>query len=621
MNVVDIKSPEDIKHLDIKELDTLSADIRDFLIDSISKTGGHLSSNLGIVELTIAMHYVFHSYTDKFIYDVGHQSYVHKILTGRAKEFPTLRQFGGMSGFQKRSESPHDPWEAGHSSTSLSAALGFAVARDLNKKDYQVLPVIGDGALANGMSFEALNQIGSEKRKMVIIFNDNEMSISKNVGAMSHMYTRLRASKGYTGLKKDISGYLSHNKVGNVLLDSMRNIKNNIKNTVVDSSFFNEFGLDYIGPVNGHDMKELVNVLESVKDHQGPIVVHVITTKGKGYSFAENDHSGKWHGVSKFNVETGQFLSSIPLNHLDWSSVLSEALIELAKQNQDILALTPAMSSGSKLEKFAHVYPDRFFDCGIAEEHAVTFAAGLAANGKRPFISVYSSFLQRAYDQINHDVARMRLPVVFGVDRSGIVGEDGATHHGVFDISAFRSIPNLIISQPMDSNEARNLLYTAFQQEQPFLLRIPRGNVAYKPQPFKAIEIGSWTSWEASDTPELIVITYGNDVEKVIQKAKVNEVNIRVVNARFIKPLDEVMLNEILTLNLPVILYETDMLAGGLSSAILEFQNDRKISKAIKRIGIQDHFVTHGSIPQLRKLEHIDITTLFDEITKGLACD
>lgn len=619
MKITDIQSPKDIKTLNINELEVLAEDIRTFLIDSISKTGGHLSSNLGIVELTLAMHYVYNSSNDKFIYDVGHQSYVHKILTGRAKDFPTLRQFDGLAGFQKRYESEHDPWEAGHSSTSLSAALGFAVARDLNHDDFQVLPVIGDGAMANGMSFEALNQIGSEKRKMVIVFNDNEMSISKNVGAMSHVFTRLRASKGYTGFKRDLSNYLSHNKVGNAVLDSMRNLKNNIKNTVVDSSFFDEFGLDYIGPVDGHDLKELIRVFDAVKNHDGPIVVHVITTKGKGYEYAENDDSGKWHGVGKFNVKTGQSLSSVPFNHLDWSSILSEGLVELAKDDSSIVALTPAMCSGSKLLKFSETYPERFFDCGIAEEHAMTFAAALAEAKKRPFISIYSSFLQRSYDQVNHDVARMDLPVVIAVDRAGIVGEDGETHHGVFDISTFRSTPNLIITQPKDADEARNLLYSGFQQNHPWMIRIPRGTVEYKPKPFEEIELGTWTIWKFSDYVDATVIAYGDDVDKIIQKAKVNEINIAVVNARFLKPMDTEMLQTLFNDDKPLIVYETDMLAGGLSSAILEFKNDEGYAKQVKRMGIKDHYVTHGSIPQLRKHEHIDINSLFDLIVKEIS--
>jgi len=619
MKITDIKSPRDIKVLNISELEVLAQDIRTFLIDSIAKTGGHLSSNLGIVELTLAMHYVFHSSDDKFIYDVGHQSYVHKILTGRANQFPTLRQFNGLSGFQKRYESEHDVWEAGHSSTSLSAALGFAVSRDLNKEQFQILPIIGDGALASGMSFEALNQIGSEKRKMVIVFNDNEMSISKNVGAMSHIFTRLRASKHYTGFKRDLSNYLGNKKMGTALLDSMRNIKNNIKNTVVDSSFFDEFGLDYIGPVDGHDLKELIRVFDAVKNHDGPIVVHVITTKGKGYKYAENDELGKWHGVGKFNVETGQSLSSIPFNHMDWSNVLSQGLIELASEDSSIVAITPAMCAGSKLIGFAKKYPDRFFDCGIAEEHAMTFAAALAATNKHPFISIYSSFLQRAYDQVNHDVARMNLPVVIGVDRAGIVGEDGETHHGVFDIAAFRSIPNLIITQPKDADEARNLLYTAFQQKHPWMIRIPRGSVEYKPKPFEIVPFGTWNIWYYSKQVAMYVIAYGDDVDKIIQKAKVNEVNIAVINARFLKPLDTKILDQIFNDDLPILVYESDMLAGGLSSAILEYKNDQGYAKGVKRIGIQDHFVSQGSIPLLRKEEAIDMNTLFAYIMKEIS--
>ncbi|MEG0275235.1 MAG: 1-deoxy-D-xylulose-5-phosphate synthase, partial [Longicatena sp.] len=415
MNLYDIKEPQDIKDLSFAQLADLSQQIRLFLVQSIAKTGGHLSSNLGIVELTIALHYVFDSPKDRFLFDVGHQSYVHKILTGRAGQFSTLRQYKGIAGFQKRKESEHDVWEAGHSSTSLSAALGMAVARDLNHDTYQVLPVIGDGALSGGMAIEALNQIGSEQRNMVIIFNDNNMSISKNVGAMDETFTKLRMSKPYNTLKDDLKSSLSTTKLGNSVLKTMTNMKNAVKENVVDTSIFGDFNLDYIGPVDGHDIKSLVKVLNIAKHHEGPIVVHVMTKKGKGYRYAEDDSEGKWHGVSQFDPETGQTLSKLPAGHLNWSEVISETLLDLAKQNEDIVAITPAMKGGSKLDKFFQELPQRSFDCGIAEEHAMTFAAGLAVSGKRPFISVYSSFLQRAYDQINHDVARMELPVVIGI--------------------------------------------------------------------------------------------------------------------------------------------------------------------------------------------------------------
>jgi len=618
MKIGEIRSPKDIKQLNTKQLNDLASEIRNFLISSIAKNGGHLSSNLGIVELTLALHYVFDSPKDKIFFDVGHQCYTHKILTGRANKFPTLRQYEGLSGFQKRKESEHDVWEAGHSSTSLSAALGFAVARDLKQQNYQVIPVIGDGAMASGMSFEALNQIGSEKRKMMIIFNDNNMSISGNVGAFSTACTHLRASKGYNTLKRDLSSRLSSTKIGDRVLGTLKSVKDNIKNTVVDGSIFTELGLDYIGPIDGHNIEEMINIFNSIKNHEGPIVVHVITKKGKGYTYAENDKEGKWHGVSKFDIESGKAISSLPQHHLNWSSVLSETLIRLAKNDENIVALTPAMSQGSKLDKFASIYPERFFDCGIAEEHAITFAGALSQEGIKPFISVYSSFLQRAYDQMNHDIGRMDLPIVVGVDRSGLVGDDGETHHGVFDISMLYSIPNLIITMPKDSNEAQDLMYSAFKQLQhPYLIRIPRGSCYYKEKQFEEIECGSWSKFETNaDSSNLIVITYGNDVDKIINKAISNNLAITVVNARFIKPLDITMLNDLLSTDLPILVYEGDMLHGGLSSAILEYCNDHGYTKNIIRYGIKDHFVPQGSLPQLRKREKIDLTTLFDEIER-----
>lgn len=619
MNIFDIKGPSDIKTLSYAQLEDLAQQIRIFLIESIAKTGGHLSSNLGVVELTLAMHYVFDSPQDKFIFDVGHQSYVHKILTGRAGQFTQLRQYKGIAGFQKRKESDHDAWEAGHSSTSLSAALGMCVARDLDHQHFQVVPVIGDGALTGGMAMEALNQIGSEQRNMVIIFNDNNMSISQNVGAMDETFTRLRTSKPYNTLKEDLKGALSTSKMGKSVLTSMKNIKNAVKENVVDTSIFGDFNLDYIGPVDGHDIRRLIKVLEIARRHDGPIVVHVLTKKGKGYPFAEEDKEGKWHGVSQFDPKTGLSLSRMPAGQKSWSEVISCTLCELAKMNEDIVAITPAMKSGSKLSNFFTAYPNRSFDCGIAEEHAMTFAAGLAASGKHPFLSVYSSFLQRAYDQISHDVARMKLPVVIGIDRCGLVGEDGETHHGVFDIAMLRHIPNLILSQPKDAIEAQQLLYTAFSQKAPFAIRYPRGNTPFhKLEHYDALPIGSWTTWQYGHDSKLCVITYGDNVDKVISKAKVNALPITVVNARFFKPLDETMLEEICQLEIPVIIYETDVLAGGLSSAILEFANDHGYAKHFIRIGIHDHFVEHGSMPQLKKVEHLDINTLCDIIASYL---
>ena len=625
MKISDIKTPKDIQGLSYQQLNELAAEIRQFLITNIARTGGHLSSNLGVVELTMAIHYVFDSPNDKVFFDVGHQSYVHKILTGRASQFSTLRQFNGLSGFQKRKESAHDPWEAGHSSTALSAALGMAVARDLNHECHQIIPVVGDAAMAGGLSVEALNEIGFEQRNMVIIFNDNNMSISKNVGALNDTFTRLRTSKPYNDLKHDLTGILSSSKSGESILNVMRNVKNKVKKNIVDSSFFSELNLDYIGPVDGHDFKNLIKTLKIARNHSGPIVVHVITEKGKGYSFAEKDETGKWHGVSQFNPKTGEFLSQLPETHCSWSEIISKTVLDLAKKDRNIMAVTPAMISGSKLETFFHEFPTRSLDCGIAEDHAAVLAASLANSGKRPFLAIYSSFLQRAYDQMNHELARMDLPVVVGIDRCGLVGEDGATHHGVYDIQLLRALPNFILAQPKDAQEAQNLVYTAFKQNHPFAIRYPRGSASYqKVEAYEAIPIGSWTRWQYNQHSRCIVFAYGPDVDRIISKASINSLEIMLINTRFFKPLDTDMLLECIGLNLPMIIYENDILIGGLSSAILEFCNDQNIQANFERMGIKDHFVEHGSLNTLRKNEQIDLTSLFDEILSILrnkSCD
>ena len=614
MHVYDISGPADIRQLSIEELEALAAEIRAFLIESISRTGGHLSSNLGIVELTLALHVVFDSPRDRILFDVGHQSYVHKILTGRARQFSTLRQYKGLSGFQKRHESEHDCWEAGHSSTSLSAALGMAVARDLNGEHYHIVPVIGDGAMASGMSMEALNQIGGEERNMIIIFNDNSMSISRNVGAMDVAFTRLRTSRSYTTLKNDLQQGLSTSRFGRSLLKGMKNFKNAIKDNVVDTSIFGEFNLDYIGPINGHDLSELIKVLKVAKQHKGPIVVHVLTKKGKGYPYAENDKEGAWHGVAPFDPNSGKPLAALPAGHCSWSEAIARILCDLARDDRDIVAITPAMKAGAKLDGFAREFPQRFFDCGIAEEHAMTFAAGLAASGKRPFISVYSSFLQRAYDQINHDVARMKLPVVIGIDRCGLVGEDGETHHGVFDITMLHAIPNLIMAQPKDVQEARALMKTAFSCAQPFCIRYPRGSVPYTKEEGEPAPVGTWTRWAPQREARVCVISYGSDIDRIISKVRANDMPVEIINARYFKPLDEAMLDDILYRSISVIVYESDMLDGGLSSAILQYINDHRICCHLIRIGIGDHYVEQGSIPQLRRAEKIDMNTLFKEL-------
>lgn len=551
-----------IQSLSLDELEKLAASIRAFLIQSISQTGGHLSSNLGVVELTIALHYVFHSPQDQMIFDVGHQSYTHKILTGRMDQFSTLRQKDGLSGFQKRKESIHDPWEAGHSSTSLSAALGLAIARDMQHKDHQVIAIIGDGALSGGMAFEALQDIGSKQRKMIIVCNDNRMSISEN----------------NAGFEK---GFL-------------------------DRSLFESCGLDYVGPLNGHDLKALIQTFESIKDHQGPIVVHVLTQKGKGYPLAEIDMEGNWHGVGPFDVASGKMKKS----GYSWSALMADALMELAQKNEKIVAITPAMAQGSKLYGFQKAFPDRFFDCGIAEQHAITMASAMAQGGIRPFVSVYSSFLQRAFDSLLHDASRMDLPIVIGVDRAGLVGADGETHQGVFDIRMMEMMPHMILSQPKDGKEARNLLYTAFLQKHPFAIRYPRGGVEKTDTAFERIPIGSWTKKIVGSHPFCIVITYGPKVDVLIQKAKEEKLSLVVVNARFFKPVDEKMLAALDQMDLPILVWETDQI-GSLSDVIR-----RTIWKPITVIGIGDHFVEQGDIPSLEKEEHIDVDTVIRVVKK-----
>jgi 1-deoxy-D-xylulose-5-phosphate synthase len=614
-----IKNPDFIKDLSVNEMKELAKDLRYFLIDNVSKTGGHLSSNLGVVELTIALLYVFAAEKDKIFFDVGHQSYVYKILTGRGDRFSTLRQWKGLSGFQKREESSYDVWEAGHSSTSLSAALGMAIARDLDQLDYDIVPIIGDGSIGSGMSFEALNHIGSSGKKVIVILNDNNMSISSNVGAVTQRLERLRSSKGYNVVKQEVKDVLSHNTVGEKVLGGLTNVRDYIKRTVFDSTLFDELGFRYFGPVDGHNFKELIRVFNIAKKVEHPVVIHVVTKKGKGYSFCEEDRNGYWHGVSSFNPETGVSLSTLPYGHLSWSECISETLVRLAKENQDIIGITPAMITGSKLEKFQALFPDRFFDCGIAEEHATTFAAALALEGKRPFLAIYSSFLQRAYDQVNHDICRMNLPVVIGVDRSGIVGEDGETHQGVFDISFLAAIPNIIIAQPKNAIEAQNLLYTAFQQKSPFALRFSRGSIPFEEvAQFESYEIGKWEVISPKKEPQAIIICYGGEVDKYEQKIVSNELPIILVNARFIKPLDSEALNNLATLQIPIYTVENEMLHGGLSSMILEYYNDHNLTVDIHRYGIDDVFLPHGSIQQLRKHYNLNSNDILEEILSQL---
>lgn len=598
--------------MSIAELDKLSQEIRQFLIEKLSKTGGHIGPNLGVVELTIALHREFNSPKDKLIWDVGHQSYVHKILTGRACEFDTLRQYKGLCGFPKRIESDHDVWETGHSSTSLSAAMGMAVARDVKGTKEFVIPIIGDGALTGGMALEALNHIGHEKKDMIVILNDNEMSIAPNVGALHSVLARLRTAGKYNWVKDELELLLKRiPAVGGKLAATAERVKDSLKYLLVSGVFFEELGFTYLGPIDGHNFEDLFETLEYAKKTKGPVLVHVITKKGKGYTPAETDKIGTWHGTGPYKIETGDFVkpeSAPPA----WSAVISETVRKLAKDDKRIVAITPAMPVGSKLEKFAKEFPERMYDVGIAEQHATTMAAGLATQGMKPFLAIYSTFLQRAYDQVVHDVCRQNLNVFIGIDRSGLVGADGETHQGVFDIAFLRHIPNMVIMMPKDENEGQHMVNTAIHYDDgPIALRYARGNGlgVEMDEVLKLIPIGSWEILKPGT--DAVILTFGTTISMALEAAELLEkedISVRVVNARFIKPLDNDMMHQILGSNLPVLTIEESVLMGGFGSAVLEFANDHDYQNAkIDRMGIPDQFIEHGSVNEL--LREIGMTT------------
>ena len=619
MEIIDIKSPQDIKKMSLEELEILAHKMREFLINSISKTGGHLASNLGVVELTIAMHYVFDAPKDKILFDVGHQSYVHKILTGRADKMNSLRQYGGISGFQKRAESPYDSFEAGHSSTALSTALGMAISRDLNNDKYYILPVVGDASIMSGMSLEALNQIGYKRRKMIIVFNDNNMSINKNVGALKKSFAKMRTEESYTEFRDNVKKSLNSSSFGLKVQRGLHLFKDNLKRGIIDYGIFKDFDIEYIGPVDGHNILDLTKAFNAAKKKDVPCVVHVITTKGKGYKYTEEDSTGKWHGVSKFDVNTGESLSKLPTGHKDYSSIVADCVETLMEKDKDIVCITPAMITGSKLNDIFKKYPDRAFDCGIAEDHAVCFASGFALSGKKPFVSIYSSFLQRAYDQINHDLSRMDLPVVVGVDRAGLVGQDGETHHGVFDISFLRSLPNVVVCEGKNSVEIENLIYTGFNQSHPFFIRYPRGSVEYtKAYNFSEIKVGEWEIFRNNNDEECSILTYGENVLKVQDYIKSHNLAYNVVNCRYLKPIDDNLLQTVFSSNKPIFVYTCDIIKGGLADEILEYANKKQFHNPIYILGIDDIFVKQGTVDELEKELKLDIESLFKYIKEKL---
>ncbi|MCJ7839363.1 1-deoxy-D-xylulose-5-phosphate synthase [Lederbergia sp. NSJ-179] len=606
MDLLSIKDPSFLKAMNTEELQQLSEEIRKFLIEKLSWTGGHIGPNLGVVELTLALHKCFESPKDKIIWDVGHQSYVHKILTGRADQFDTLRQYKGLCGFPKMVESKHDVWETGHSSTSLSAAMGMAIARDIKRENSFVVPVIGDGALTGGMALEALNHIGDSQTNMTVILNDNEMSIAPNVGAVNNVLGKLRTAGKYQWVKDELEYLLKKiPAVGGKLAATAERVKDSLKYLLVSGMFFEELGFTYLGPIDGHDFDDLLENIRYAKKTDGPVLLHVITKKGKGFSPAEDDKVGTWHGTGPYKMETGDLIK--PVNTApSWSALVSETVRNLARSDHRIVAVTPAMPVGSKLENFAKEFPDRMFDVGIAEQHAATMAAGLATQGMKPFLAIYSTFLQRAYDQVLHDICRQNLNVFIGIDRAGLVGADGETHQGVFDIAFLRSLPNIVIMMPKDENEGQHMVYTANQyNDGPIAMRFPRGNGYGVPmdEKYKKLPIGSWEILK--DGAKATILTFGTTIPMAMEAAYQLEkqgISVRVVNARFIKPLDGAMLEKIFEMGSPVLTVEEAVLQGGFGSAILEYAHDHGYTNTtIDRIGIPDRFIEHGSVKELWK--------------------
>ena len=606
----------EIKKMTIQELNDFAKEIRHFLIEKVSKTGGHLASNLGVVELTLSLYNVFDLNKDKLIWDVGHQSYVHKILTGRKDKFDLLRNYGGLSGFPKREESKYDIFEAGHSSTSISAGAGIARARDLQKGDYNVISIIGDGALTGGMSFEALNDIGFRKTKMIIVLNDNQMSISKNVGGMSRYLSQFRIDPTYNRIKKEINSTLRKiPNVGDGMINSIQKIKNGIKQVVVPGMLFENMGITYLGPIDGHDIKEVSKVLKLAKKIDGPVIIHVITKKGKGYKFAE-EQPNKFHGVGPFNPLNGELCSS---HKESYSEAFGEQIVTLAKENKNIVAITAAMPEGTGLESFSKEFKNRFFDVGIAEQHAVTMAAGMASQGLKPIFAVYSTFLQRAYDQILHDVCIQKLPVIFAIDRAGIVGQDGETHQGIFDLSYLSHIPNMTIMAPKCIGELKTMLTFAVKQDYPIAIRYPRGgdNPNVKMSPINDFKRGKWET--LLDGGKIAFIATGKMVQNaILVREKLLNMGIEstVVNACFIKPIDKTLISELVDKKYSLVTIEDNIVHGGLGSLVLEYVNSLNKKVKVINLGFNDEFIPHGSVDILYKLYKLDVDGIFDSILK-----
>lgn len=615
-----INYPKDIKNLTYQDLDKLAAELREFVIETLSKNGGHLASNLGVVELTLALDKVFDLPKDKIVWDVGHQAYIHKILTGRKEEFKTIRKHNGLSGFPKIKESEYDSFGTGHSSTSISAALGIALARDLNHEDYNVIGVIGDGALTGGMSFEALNHAAVLKKKLIIILNDNEMSISKNVGAMSEYLYRIRTDEVYSKAKKDIESLMKCiPSIGDQVVKTVNRVKDSLKYFLVPGMLFEDLGLTYLGPIDGHNIKMMTEVFEKVKEMDKPVVVHVITKKGKGYAPAEKSPD-KFHGTSPFDIATGIKIPS-KSKLRTYTSIFSETLVDLAKENDKIVAITAAMQDGTGLTLFANEFPNRFFDVGIAEQHAVTLAAGMATKGYRPLVAIYSTFLQRAFDQVLHDVCMQNLPVTFCLDRAGIVGDDGYTHHGVFDISYLRLMPNMTLMAPKDEVELADMMNTSLSINSPVAIRYPRGNVnnIYNKKSLKTLEIGKGEIIKKGK--KICLISVGSmfsESLKIIEILEKKGFVPGLVNLRFIKPIDGCLLDELANEYDKLVVLEENVLIGGAGSAVLEYfeENNPLAVSSVLRIGIPDTLVNQGARELLLEDIKLDAISVANKILK-----
>jgi len=620
-----IDSPDDLKQIDRQDLPQLAQEIRQTIIEVVAKNGGHLAPSLGTVELAIALHYVFDTPHDKIIWDVGHQSYAHKLLTGRRDVFGSIRQHQGISGFTRVSESPYDAFTTGHSSTSISAALGITAAKQLKDERSKVIAVIGDGSMTAGLAYEGLNQAGDthKDKDLIVILNDNDMSISANVGALSSFLSRTFSAKRLQDMRREIGDFLkSLPRIGDDMYQLAKRSEESFKAFVTPGMLFEAFNFEYFGPINGHKLNHLINILQNIKVLEEPVLLHVITKKGKGYAPAEKNPV-HFHGCGKFEVATGECFASLDTPPT-YTKVFGDTMVELAREDQRIVAVTAAMPEGTGLSGFAEAFPKRFFDVGIAEQHGVTFAAGLASEGLKPVVAIYSTFLQRAFDQIVHDVCIEAHPVTFAIDRGGIVGEDGATHHGLFDLSYLRCLPNMVVMSPKDENELRHMLMTAIHHPGPIALRYPRGTGTGVPFDDKTapIEVGKAELVCEGQTPDdLLIIAIGRTVEEALKARRIlndeHGLTAAVINARFVKPLDIDLIGTYAARSPHVVTVEENTLPGGFGSAVMEALLDANISGfKIKRVGIDDVFVDHGPQKLLRRLYGVDADAIVDAALK-----